>query len=449
MMPGHTQSKLNISRQSLDALEDYVYRIYQIPVLEGRYRDIEISNAILEFVDDDLGSVTEEQLIAHDEDLAHGFEGYSRRRRSSDGDGNTRDPGDITTFERDDLEQIRPYLSERLYEDLKALVAKLNAERSDAEKRISISAAVDLAIYEYCTNGRTQRNAELATEIRDEHNAMSGSGQATTADAGTDIDSDGDAEDEDEVEDYPYAVEDRLDRVYETIVDELGIGSIEECSGIPRPIVINAIDQWCTKNPDTDHATDRTREKYIERICDDLGLAESTSGKTLTELSGETPACDLESYDDLDDSQRIEAVRVNLLRDADNRADANAAQAAAADIQDYFEDSHVPKPTAHELRKKAIDGEVFVEGNRGGRSEGDAVVKVALGRVSDVELLRKAGLSDWADEIEHPEPVDESPRPEDESDESEIEDEAAEDMDAIMAGVPEHEVRADGGEDMT
>lgn len=195
--------------------------------------------------------------------------------------------------------------------------------------------------------------------------------------------------------------------MYDDITAELGIDSIDECGGIPRSIVDDAIDRWCTKQPETEQASDRTREKYIERICDDLGLVESANGNTLTEPAGTIPACDLKSFSDLDRVERVEAVRVNLLRDADARSDSNAAQATAAGIQDYFDET-VAKSTAHDLRNRAIDSETFVEGRRG---DGDRVVKVTLGRVTDADLLRKAGLTDRAEAIEQAgddEPVSDS-----------------------------------------
>lgn len=371
MMSGHTRTKLNISRQSLEALEDYVCRIYQIPVLEGRYRDIEISNAIREFVDDDLGSVTEEELIALDKDLSHSFEDYSRRR-SSDGEDDTLDPSDITTFERGDLEQIQPQLSENLYNDLKALVAKLNAKRSDAEKRISNSAAVDLAIYEYCTNGRTQRNAELATEIREGTDAVSVPKQAD------------DTESNDESK--PYHQEDKLAAIREDVLNRWPepAESFEEIEGAKIPLAwfTESIDKWCTKG-DREQVTDRTRQKYLELVGDEFGLTRSGADFVVGDLDG--LAFERKEFEDLSKKQRVEAVHVRLIEELERH---NRAQVSAADIKNMFFDGKPSDSVAHELRDLAAEADGF--GLR--KAHGEQKLKVDLYDVTDETILEAAGV---------------------------------------------------------
>lgn len=430
MMPGHKQPKVNISRRSRNALERHVCQTYQIPTLKGRYRDIVISEAVIEFLDHDRSAPVEDRIRALDETLADRCEAYSRVRRSGDQVILT---DDGLAFDRHDLAKWRPYISEELYDDLQRFVDELNAERSDAETDISYSAVIDLAIREYCDGGRDQRVTDCLGEMQTalESDAIEiGSADASAgaaAETAADPDgSDGDAN-------YPYFKKDRLARVYETIADELGIDSIEDCGGFPRSILLDAIDKWCTKQPETERANDKTRQEYIDLVCEDLGLVESGNGQTFTErteVTETTPAFERKAaFGDLDRDERVEAIRVKLLRKADRRADANAAQATGGDVREWFDDEPTP-PHAVALRKAAVDGEVFTAGKRG---DGEQTVQVALGNVTDVDLLRMAGLDDRASAVESGDG---------EQDRETVMAEAEAEMDRQMQAEP---IRADGG----
>lgn len=433
MMPGHKQLKINISRRSRNALERHVCQTYQIPTVEGRYRDIVISEAVIEFLDHDRSASVEERVRALDETLADRCEAYSRVRRSDDRVILT---DDGLAFDRHDLNKWRPYMSEELHDDLQRFVDELNAERSDAETNISYSAVIDLAIHEYCDGGRDQRVTDRLGEMQtalDSPAIEIVSADASASDAAeTAADPDG----SDDADDYPYFKKDRVARVYETIVDELGIDSIEDCGGVPRSILLDAIDQWCTKRPDDDRANDKTRQEYIDRVCEDLDLVESGNGQTFTErteVTETTPAFERkDAFADLDCDERVEAVRVKLLRKADRRTNATTAQATAADIREWFDDEPTP-PHAVALQKAAVDGEVFTAGKR---VDGEQTVQVALARVTDVDLLRMAGLDDRAAAVESGD---------DEQDRETVMVEAEAEMDRQMRAEP---IRIDGGHDL-
>lgn len=408
----HEQVTLKLSKRTLASLDRHIYQKYGSPGVEGRYRDIEIILAIRALLDRDRVADLETAIDALDETLADGCDGYleiTTTSGSGSGSGSSDDVmlADDERLNRADTQLIQPYIPDGLHEDLKAFAKRINAERSTADSTIYMVDLVELAISEHVDGGRVARLIDRIEDMRDRIDA-----------AGTDAEDAADAEgDEDDEKKNPHTIEEKKVAIREHVLGKVSEPSFDELDDeaeIPKVWFEEAIDKYCTRGG-RETATDVTHTKYLDGdgdvtgLKDDLGLVEVEGGTQLRfassvndDLGEHTPAFERKDHATLGRSERVEAVRVTLIRKAANRTDRNAGQyqASAAELREWF-DCPLTDQQAHELRRLATEPDGFRAGTA---ADGTTkVVKVDLGDVTDTDLLRAAGLDARADrlEIEH------------------------------------------------
>lgn len=392
----HEQAGFRLSKQTLASLKRHIYQKYGSPGVENRYRDIEIILAIRELLDHDRAADLEAEIAGLDEALVDGCGDYMEITTTDD----EVMLADDERLNRADTTFIQPHIPTPLYEDLKAFTKRINAERSDADSTVYMVDLVELAISEHVDGGRVARLIDRIEDMRDRI-------ESTTLDAATDEDAEDDGKNPHTIEEKKAAIREHvLDKVPESSFDEIGDEMM-----FPKAWFEEAIDEYCTRGG-RETATSVTHTKYLDGdgdvtgLKDDLGLVEVQGGTQLRfasavndDLDGDTPAFERKDHATLGRSERVEAVRVTLIRKAVNRTDWNAGQyqASAGEIREWF-DCALPDQQVHDLRRLATNADGF----RGGTAADDEtkVVKVDLGDVTDADLLRAAGLDDRADRLE-------------------------------------------------
>ena len=345
----------------------------------------EIVQAMRAFIDKDQAADVESELRELEDAVADSFDDYSRRRRSSYGQ---HPPDD---FGSDETVKIRCEVPAVLKEEFSIYI--------DEHSEWGYGEALARAMNAYRDGGREQRLADTLAGITD---ALQDETEITT-------ESDTDAK--------PYSIEDKLAAIRSDLANESGVDSADEIAELTRADLIEPIHEYCAK-AGNETASDRTVNDYIDRVTADLGLTQHPANDELfvkdADLDG--PAFEYREYADLSTEQRVEAVRVKLLRKAKGRG---CAQATAATIRTEFFDGEPAESVAHDLRDRAAECEGFKDGTA--RSS-ETVVKVDVADVTDEELLKAA-------DIEPP---------------SEIHAEADAEMDALMNA----RVATDGGRDI-
>ena len=344
----------------------------------------EVVQAMRAFIDKDRAADVEDELRELEDVVADSFDGYSRRRTSF-GSHVSDDFGSGETV------KIRCEVPAILKEEFSIYIDE-NSEWGYGE-------ALARAMNAYRDGGREQRLADRLAEITDTLQ----NDEPATAESDTDA--------------KPYSVEDKLAAIRSDLADSSGVDSADEIAELTRADLVDPIHDYCAKG-DNETASDRTVSDYIERITADLNLTQHPMNDRLyikdADLDG--PAFEYREYADLSTGQRVEAVRVKLLKKAKARG---YAQATAATIRDEFFDGAPSESVAHDLRDRAAECEGF---GRRTSEGGENAVKVDVVNVVDETLLKAA-------DIEPP---------------SEIEAEA----DAEMAAIMEAQVVTDGGRDI-
>lgn len=366
-----------VDTRELDRFNRFVERKHGAT---GPFFPIEMVQAVRSYLDKDRAAELEEKIEALDETLADALGDYSRRRKTSS------DPFARDSY-RDETTKIRTRVPASLKEDFKIFV--------DEHSELSYGEALDRAMSEYRDGGREQRLADELEEITAEVAALQDSSDDVD-DAAT-----------------PYSVDEKVEAITADVLEKNGLASAADLDQIPKRHVVESIDHYCAR--DADQASDRTRSKYLERITDELQLAEHPSGKLLERIDDDSPLED-RPFSTLSSDERDRVVRKALIRRAKS---GKGAQLSAAQIADDVFSGEPSNKTAHSLRDRVADADGF--GPRTGE-DGEKKVYVNTDRV-DPELLE-----DVVDELQ---------------DSSDIEDAATEEMDALMNA----RVATDGGID--
>lgn len=311
-----------------------------------------VRDAMRAFIDKDRAALVEETIDTFEDVLADSLDGYSRRRTSTD-------PLVKDDLGGEDTKKVRCKVPTALKEEF-AIYVDENSEWGKGE-------ALGRAMNAYRDGGREQRMVDRL------ENMMASVESVDTAQ-------------NDESESKPYSKEEKIEAIRTDILDRWPepVEEIEEIDGmIPMAWFTESIDRWCTRG-DREQATDRTRNKYLDLVADEFGLYRDGPNFIVGEPDG--LAFERRSYDALSTEERVEAVHVHLLRNADAR---HGAQVSAAGIRDDIFDGKPHDSVANDLRKRAAEKEGFGTRKAGG---GDKTVYVSISKVSDERLLEAAGL---------------------------------------------------------
>lgn len=325
----------------------------------------EVVQAMRAFIDKDRAAAVEDELTALEDALAGTLPGYSRRRRSLD-------PLAKDDLGGEDTKKVRCEVPAALKEEF-AIYIEEHSEWGKGE-------ALGRAMNAYRDGGREQRLADRLEEM-------------TAAVESSDIDArDAAQNDESDDEKNPYSVDDKLEAIRDDILDRWPepVDELGEIEGkVPVAWVDESVDRWCTKG-NRKEATEKTKKKYYNLLADEFGFVKD--GQNFTGADLDDPAFERKPYRELSTEERIEAIHVQLLREADKN---RRYQVSAAYIREEYLDGGPDDSTAHSLREKAADTRGFKPVTVRGKEK----LRVAPSDVPD-ELREKAGLTTQDDDAE-------------------------------------------------
>lgn len=330
-----------------------------------------VMDAMEEYIDHDLGSELKSKIGTLDELLSDNIAGYSRRRRNSEDDT---EPLVADNFGSGETKKIRCDVRADLFERFKSYIDGLETDYGYGE-------ALGRALNAYRGGGRHRRLIDRVTRIIDALGGMSDIEQAD------DTESDDESNDESDSESKPYSREEKLQAIRQDIADANNKASAAEISQFPRSQLLESIHEHCSQEPGK-NASDRTVSSYIKEFKEDLGFVDHPKNDVLLIKDDEIDCLPFENkdYDALTTAERVEAVRVKLLREADS---GTRYQISAADIKREYFDGEPSDSVAHDLRERAADADGF--GVRKAR-DGKKKLKVDPYEVTDETILEAAGV---------------------------------------------------------
>lgn len=262
----------------------------------GRYKASFVESAIRIFLDETVSKEIFDTLDKVDKQLADLFDGFSRRRRSSD----------ATSVPPEWEDGPTTRLTVRINGDLKERFKK-QAQEMD----LTYGDALARALREYRQNNFQQRSDNLVSYINDQLENITNTNSNISTDTTTGTES---ASPSNNGDSNPYYEKEKIAVIEEDLADNLNMPSPDEINQFARHDLEPLIHKWCSQQG-REEVPDKTLTKYIKKVTDDLGLVEHPNGKLFETPNSDqlvTPATEISAYRNLDREQKIKDVQIEF-----------------------------------------------------------------------------------------------------------------------------------------